>query len=82
MFLVLCVTTEGNGDYVGGIYRSYEKAEARMKWCAKHCLYGNDAWKIIEVKSQPIKGGFYSDGWSNNIKPGTSGEFGEEPEGE
>ena len=43
MFLVLCDTTEGDGDYVGG---------------------------------------FYADGWSNNIKPGTLGEFGEEPEGE
>ena len=82
MYIVFCETTEGDGCYVGGVYRSLAKAEARMAWCQNHCLYENDSWHIIEATSQPIKGGHYSDAWQSDLTPGNCGECGEDPEGE
>jgi len=77
MYVVWCETTEGNGCYFGGIYRSHDRALNRMKWCSNHCLYGNDAWKISFVKAQPAEGGYYADAFDNEIEPGDNVEYAE-----
>lgn len=53
-YVVVDVTNYGDGVYLGGIYRSLEKAEKRLAWLENHCGGEDDSWRIMETKSEPI----------------------------
>lgn len=55
MYLVFCMTNYGDGFYIGGVYRSYEKARKRLEWCEQHTIDPeNDSWYLLNVKAYGI----------------------------
>lgn len=50
MWVVFNLTTYGDGIYFGGIYRSREKAEARLQYIEEHAeITDEDSWCMTYV---------------------------------
>lgn len=59
MYLVFCITNYDNGFYIGGVYRSYDKAYKRFRWCEEHTIDPeNDSWRLVSVKPEKITADF------------------------
>lgn len=64
MYIVVDITNYGNGLYIGGVYKSKEKAERRCKWLQTHGEYAEydengewnqaDSWQVWWSKSRNI----------------------------
>lgn len=55
MYLVFCMTNYGDGFYIGGVYRSYDRAVKRLEWCEAHSIDpDNDSWHLVKAKSKNI----------------------------